>query len=162
MDRFICGARIRKTARAAFCRYSAPSRKCSNAATPRGGLDSPYVFCRVDGRPLKCIIPAWKAAAARAGLACTPHDFRRSAVRNLVRSGVPEKTAMDWTGHLTRSIFNRYDITSTSDLDRAAEKLAAYVSAKSARPSKVVPLHRSSKKLANFAASGEKTAGIIG
>ncbi|MGA2813321.1 MAG: hypothetical protein ABSG16_18100, partial [Candidatus Acidiferrum sp.] len=50
-------------------------------------------------------------------------DFRRTAARNLIRSGVSEKTAMRITGHVTREIFDRYDISSEEDLTDAVEKL---------------------------------------
>jgi integrase len=67
---------------------------------------------------------AWKTACINAGLTgMIRHDFRRSAVRNLIRSGVSETVAMRISGHKTRSVFDRYNITSDADLREAARKL---------------------------------------
>jgi len=95
-------------------------------ALAREGVLTPLVFCRRQGQRICTFWKRWKTAAAAAGCpGRIPHDFRRTAVRNLNRAGVPETVAMKITGHKTRSVFDRYDITSEEDLAEAARKLEA-------------------------------------
>jgi integrase len=96
-----------------------------------------HVFTRGDNDPVRDFRGAWYSLCERAGLGkfvtdenkqskwegLLFHDLRRSAVRNMVRRGVSETVAMRLSGHKTRSVFLRYDITNFGDIEDAVNKI---------------------------------------
>jgi integrase len=84
----------------------------------------PWLFHH-NGKPIKDFRKAWALACERAGVVGkVPHDFRRTAVRNLERAGVPRSAAMAMVGHRTESIYRRYKVADEATLKQRAAKLA--------------------------------------
>jgi integrase len=88
----------------------------------------PFLFPHFDGThrgdERRGFRKAWASARKAAGVpGRIPHDFRRTAVRNLERAGGPRSVAMKITGHKTEAVYRRYPIVSDADLQEATRKL---------------------------------------
>ncbi len=107
-------------------------------------LDCSFIFHRA-GEPIGEFRKSWRSACNAAGVSGRIfHDLRRTAVRNLIRAGVPQSVAMKISGHQTAAVFRRYDITADDDLRDAVLKVQGYV-ASLPRKAKVTPFNRASK-----------------
>jgi len=87
-----------------------------------------FVFHGAKRRPVSHRLDGWNEACEAVGLGGLYfHDMRRSAIRNLKRAGVQDSVAMRISGHLTRSVFDRYNITDGVDVTNAAKALEDYL-----------------------------------
>jgi hypothetical protein len=86
----------------------------------------PWLFHR-KGRPIKSFRRAWRTACKNAEVpGRIPHDFRRTAIRNLERAGIPRSAAMAMVGHKTESVYRRYAIVEEGMLNEAGVKLQTF------------------------------------
>jgi integrase len=82
-----------------------------------------FVFTWPSGKPVRDFRVAWNQMCKAAGVSILLHDFRRSAVRNMIRGGVSQDVAKKISGHVTDEVFSRYNITDMSDLKDASRKI---------------------------------------
>jgi integrase len=97
----------------------------------RLGRVLPQLFVHLQGcstgQAVQDFRKAWSHACEQVGLVgMLRHDFRRSAVRNMERAGVPRSVAMKISGHKTESIYRRYAIVSESDIQDATRRLLGH------------------------------------
>ena len=92
----------------------------------------PYVFLNAHGADrVKKFYKSGSNACAKAKVGKRYFlDFRRTAVRNMVRSGIPESVAMKVSGHKTRAVFDRYNIVDEKELKIAAKTQHEYLESK--------------------------------
>lgn len=86
----------------------------------------PWMFILPHGVPVQSFRKTWKKAIKAAKISNIPHDFRRTAVRNLIQAGVDKFTAMQMVGHKTDNVFKRYAIIDAAMARRGAAKLAEF------------------------------------
>ena len=100
---------------------------------------SPFVFHR-EGRQLGNFARAWASACKAAKVQGRLfHDLRQTAVRNMIRAGVPQAVAKKISGHETNSVFERYKIVSEGDKLDALRRRRIYLEARDEKHN-VMPL----------------------
>jgi integrase len=114
-------------------------RSLVSPATGDARPNSPWLFQRANGDHIVSLRPAWDRACRAAGVpGLLFHDLRRSAVRNMIRAGIPQKIAMKISGHKTIATFNRYNIVDEQDIADAGKRMAEFMKPKSPGDSSLV------------------------
>jgi integrase len=90
-----------------------------------------YIFGGAEPIRNKLIWRTWNLVMAdmelpSGELGFRPYDLKKSALRALRRSGIPEERAMFFSGHTTASTFRRYDLTDRADNREDMERASAY------------------------------------
>jgi len=81
-----------------------------------------FVFHR-DGKPVKDFRAVWDKTCEAVGLQGKIfHDYRKTAVRDLIRSVIPKRVAMQISGHRSRNVFDRYHIVNSEDFKEVSRK----------------------------------------
>jgi integrase len=93
-------------------------------AACKGKQPDDYVLTRGNGQPVTDFRKAWRGLVKAAGMpGLLVHDFRRAAIRNMIRGGISKLVAKKISGHITDSVFDRYDVVEETDLFAAAAKM---------------------------------------
>jgi integrase len=102
--------------------------------------NSKHLFIWEDGGPIKDFRGSWEKACESAGLpGLLFHDLRGTAVRNMIRAGVPEKIALEGSGHKTASMLWRYNIVYARDIKEAGRRTERYLQEQKAAPKERQP-----------------------
>lgn len=92
--------------------------------------ESPFIVSW-QGHGISEVKTAWKSARERAGVPdVLVHDLRRTAARNMIRAGMPERKVLDIVVWKTRAMLDRYNIMDEGDVHDAGEKMERYLAEK--------------------------------
>ena len=123
-------------------------RLVANCLTCSGGLWTDrhcpkcrFVFHDQGGTPIGDFKKAWRTASGRSdSIGLLIHDMRRSAAQQSGRSGGYQAMCHGSSpGHLTHSMWRRYNIIGDDDLEDEMERVSAYNRERSVETPKIVP-----------------------
>ena len=100
-----------------------------------------FIFHR-GGEPVREFRKSWRTACTKAGVTGVFHSCRRSCARNLSKAGVPQHIAKKVTGHISDSMWARYNIGTDADVLAAMQQTEAYRATARAAAQKVLSIAR--------------------